>query len=86
MVELLKQNVFQPMPFEKQVVIILAANDGALDDLPLKRLKDFEKEYLAFLDKNYADAIRDIQTTKALSNETKEKLKNAVAAFKATFK
>lgn len=86
MVELLKQNVFQPMPFEKQVVIILAANDGALDDLPLKRLKDFEKEYLAFLDKNYADAIRDIQTTKALSNETKEKLKNAVSAFKATFK
>ncbi|HRK61363.1 MAG TPA: F0F1 ATP synthase subunit alpha [Candidatus Omnitrophota bacterium] len=86
MVELLKQNVFQPMPFEKQVVIILAANDGALDDLPLKRLKDFEKEYLAFLDKNYADAIRDIQTTKALSNETKEKLKNAVSAFKATFR
>jgi len=86
MVELLKQNVFQPMPFEKQVVIILAANDGALDDLPLKRLKDFEKEYLAFLDKNYADAIRDIQTTKALSNETKEKLKNAVASFKSTFK
>ncbi len=86
MVELLKQNVFQPMPFEKQVVIILAANDGALDDLPLKRLKDFEKEYLAFLDKNYADAIRDIQTTKALSNETKEKLKNAVAAFKSTFR
>lgn len=86
MVELLKQNVFQPMPFEKQVVIILAANDGALDDLPLKRLKDFEKEYLAFLDKNYADAIRDIQTTKALSNETKEKLKNAVAAFKTSFR
>ncbi len=86
MVELLKQNVFQPMPFEKQVVMILAANEGALDDLQLKRLKDFEREYLVYLDKNYADAMRDIQTTKALSNETKEKLKKAVVSFKETFK
>ena len=86
MVELLKQDIFQPLPFEKQVAMILSANEGFLDDLPLKRLKDFERDYLKFLDKNYADVIRDIQTSKKLSDDAKAKLSQAAAKFKETFR
>ena len=86
MVELLKQDVFEPQSFEKQVAILLAGNDGILDSVPLKRLKDFESGYFQFLDKNYADAIRDIQTSKKLSDETKVKLKQAAEKFKETFR
>lgn len=86
MVELLKQDVFVPLPFEKQVAMILAGNEGLLDDVPLNKIKDFELGCAQFLGKNYAECLRDIQTSKKFSDETKEKLKKAIASFKETFR
>jgi F-type H+-transporting ATPase subunit alpha len=86
MVELLKQDVFVPLPFEKQVAMILAGNEGILDDIPLKKIKEFEQGYIRFLDSNYAETLHDIQKSKKISDETKEKLKQAAVKFKETFR
>lgn len=86
MVEILKQGVFQPLPFEEQVVIIFAGNQGILDDVALNRLDDFEQELLKFMNKNYAAIVHEIKEKKALSDELTEKLKAAILKFKETFK
>ena len=86
MVEILKQTIFEPLSFEDQVVIIFAGSEGLLDDIPLKRLKDFEIQLRVFIDKNYASLTNEIVTTKDLSDSLKGKLTKAIKQFKEKFK
>src|SRR5579863_4153251 len=44
LVELLKQNQFSPLPFSKQILIIMAGTGGFLDDMPVDQVREFEKE------------------------------------------
>ncbi len=86
MVEILKQDVFQPLAFEQQVVIIFAGNEGLLDDLPLNRLKAFEAGLLEFVDKKHHYVLHEIREKKAISDDLKKKMKDAVNQFKQEFK
>ena len=83
--EILKQGQYQPMPVEKQVVIIWAATNGFVDDFPVPQLRRFESEFMAFLDVNAPEILRGIRETKVLSDDAKAQLKTQVAAFKETF-
>lgn len=83
--EILKQDQYQPMPVEKQVAIIYAAIKGFLDEVPLKDVKRFEKELLMFIETEQNDIFVAIRDTKVLSDETEEKLANAIKEFKRTF-
>ncbi len=86
MVEILKQDIFQPISFERQVMIIFAGNEGLLDDVPLPRVKHFEKGLLEFLDKNYPDIEHEVREKKAFSDDAKKKLTQAINKFKQEFK
>ncbi|OGW80913.1 MAG: F0F1 ATP synthase subunit alpha [Omnitrophica bacterium GWA2_52_8] len=86
MVEILKQDVFEPIPFERQVIVIYAANEGFLDDLPVQKVKDFEKGLLVFLEKNYGDIEHKLQKEKKIDDALKAKLNEAIKKFKETFK
>jgi len=86
MVEVLKQGVLDPMPFEKQVVIIFAGNEGYLDDVPISRVHDFEKNLIAFIDKNYHDVLHEIREKKSISDALKSTLSQGVKKFKEQFK
>src|SRR5579864_1334209 len=48
--EMLKQGQYEPLPMEKEVLIMLAANSGYLDDLEIPQIRPFEKELYAFFD------------------------------------
>ncbi|MDP1830742.1 MAG: F0F1 ATP synthase subunit alpha, partial [Geothrix sp.] len=85
LVEILKQGQYQPMPVEKQVVIIWAATNGYADDLPVAQVRRFESELMAFLDVNAPEVLRGIRDTKVLSDDAKAQLKAQMAAFKETF-
>ena len=85
MVEILKQDIFQPIPFQRQVIIIFAANAGFLDDIAVSRLKDFENGLLEFMDKNYPDIEHDISQKKAISDDLKKKMTEAYTKFKQQF-
>jgi F-type H+-transporting ATPase subunit alpha len=85
LVEILKQGQYQPMPVEKQVVIIWAATNGYADDLPVAQVRRFEAELMAYLDVNAPEVLRGIRDTKVLSDDAKAQLKAQVAAFKETF-
>ena len=86
MVELLKQEQFAPMPVETQVISIFTGTQGHLDDLPVEAVRKFEKEFLAFVDKNYPEVPHNVRTSKVLSDADSARLTEAVRQFKATFK
>ncbi len=85
MVEILKQDVFQPIALEQQVIIIFAGNEGLLDDLPIQKIKEFEKGLLAFMDKKFPDVAHEIREKKALSDDLKKKMKDGINQFKQQF-
>jgi len=83
--EILKQDVHEPMPVEKQVISIFAAIKGHLDDLPVEAVRRFEKELHAFLDTNHPEIAQSIRDTKDLTPETENALNEAILKFKKTF-
>ena len=85
MVEILKQDIFQPLPFEKQVIVIQAANAGILDDIPLNEIKKFQDEYLTFVEKNYPDIEHEIRKEKKISDPLKDKMLEAAKKYKEKF-
>jgi len=85
-VEVLKQPQYEPMPAEKQVMIIWVATNGYLDDLPIASIKRFEKEFYAFMDDKYPDVGLTIRRTGKFEDATEETLRRAAGEFKAQFK
>ncbi len=86
LIEVLKQPQFQPMPVEQQIMIIYAANNGYLDDLPLARARQFEVEFHRFMSDKYPDAGRQIAKTGVLNESAENTLKAAIQEFRKGFK
>jgi F-type H+-transporting ATPase subunit alpha len=83
--EVLKQNQYSPMPVEKQVIILYAAVNGHLDDIPVAKVGAFEADFYKFMDANHPEIGQAIAKSKELSQETEEKLKAAIQEFKQGF-
>ncbi len=61
-VEILKQGQYAPVPVEKQIAIIYCGTMGLLRDVPVNKVKEFESEYLEFLElkhRNILDKLRE---------------------------
>jgi F-type H+-transporting ATPase subunit alpha len=83
--ELLKQPQFSPLPFEEQVAAIFAGVNGFLDAIPVNAVNRFEAQLLDALRSEHPAILADIRTTRDLTDQTREALKNAIAAFARTF-
>ncbi|HOX26808.1 MAG TPA: F0F1 ATP synthase subunit alpha [Candidatus Krumholzibacteria bacterium] len=83
MVEILKQDQYVPMPVEKQVAIIFAGGQGALDDVPIDQVRQWEADYLAYLERTHAGLLREIAQTGQLADDTAEQMRDVIAEFKA---
>jgi F-type H+-transporting ATPase subunit alpha len=84
--EVLKQDQYNPMPIEKQVMIVYAAVNGYLDDIAVDRIAAFETEFLRFTDINHPELGQWIAKTRELGKEAEDKLKAAIQQFKQVFK
>ncbi|MFQ5987708.1 MAG: F0F1 ATP synthase subunit alpha [Dehalococcoidia bacterium] len=82
--EVLKQPQYVPMPMEQEVTILYAVINGYLDDVPIERVRAFERDFHRFLEMNHPEIGERIAKDKALSDETEEALKKAIAEFKET--
>ena len=82
-VEILKQNLNQPIVVEKQVMALYALTRGFLDDIPVEDVVRFEQEFYVWLDSNAKELLTSISETGQLSDE--EEMNDAVASFKKTF-
>ena len=85
LVEVLKQPANQPLPVERQVVIIYAGTRGYLDDIPVNAIRKFEDELYPFIETKYPQIFENIRSKKQIDSETEEILKKALEEFKAQF-
>jgi len=85
MVEILKQDENVPLATERQVLLIFAANEGLLDDLPTDSLKRFEVEYNRFLDDKYPDVVHQLREKKAFDKDIEAEARKAATEFKNQF-
>ena len=67
-VEILKQDQYAPMPVEKQVAIIYCGTKGLLSDIPVDRVKEFENDFLEYLELKHKDTLAALAQGK-LSDE-----------------
>jgi F-type H+-transporting ATPase subunit alpha len=86
MVELLKQQQYQPMPVAEQIISLYAATRGHLDDIPVDRVRDFEVGLLNHVKDRVPELAKRIMDAGDLTSEVEEAIKSAISAFKAGFK
>jgi F-type H+-transporting ATPase subunit alpha len=85
LVEILKQGQYQPLPIEKQILIIFAGVKGHLDDLPVEQCRKFEEELYRFVDNAHRALFDEIRTKKALDDALTAKVTEVIKEFKARF-
>ena len=85
LVEILKQPQYAPMPVEEQVAVIYAVTNGFLDDVDLKHIKKWERDFLEYL-RSGSQALGVIRSKKAIDDDVAAKLKSAIEGFKPLFR
>ena len=85
MVEALKQDQYQPLPVERQIITIFAGTNGYFDTLPVNKVREFEKALLEHIDTAAPEIYRDIREKKELLPDAEKKLRALIEAFKGTF-
>ena len=82
-VEVLKQPLHDPIPVEKQVILLYSLTHGYIDSVPVEDIARFEKELYDNFDSNHADLLDHIRETGELPDETE--LKSAISQFADSF-
>ncbi len=86
LVEALRQKNKSPLSFEKEVIAVYSATSGLYDDAEIEDIQNIEGKLLEFLESQHPDIINEIKNTKDFSDETKERLNNALNEFKEAHK
>jgi F-type H+-transporting ATPase subunit alpha len=83
--ELLKQPQFAPLKVEEQVAVIFAGVNGYLDKLPVDRVSEFERGFLALLRAEHAALLADIRDKREITEATRAGLRSAAESFSKVF-
>lgn len=83
LMELLKQPLSHPLSMHEQVLTLCMATDGVFDKIPTRQVKQYQKDILDFMDLKHPEIGKEIEQTKALSDELRQKIKDAAAEFVA---
>ena len=83
--EVLKQDQYEPVSVEKQVLIIFAGTSGYLDDLAVEDCRPFEKALYDFVDSSYPGLLQKIAEKRELSDELRAETRKVLDEFKAKF-
>jgi F-type H+-transporting ATPase subunit alpha len=82
--EIMKQLQYQPLPLEKEVVIIFAATNGFIDEVPKERVADYERDLYRFMDSVGKNVTAKIAKDKAWSPEIEKEVRAMLDEFKKT--
>jgi len=85
-VELFKQNQYNPQPVEVQVLTLWTVQNNFLDDVAVDKVKDFQGKVTDFFQTRKADLLAKIRNEKAISDALAAELKAAVTEFKQTYR
>ena len=85
-VELFKQNQYNPIPVEQQASILWAMQNNLLDDVPVEKVKDFQNKLTEFLSSRKSALLDKIRAEKAFSDALAGELKAAITEFKQGYR
>jgi F-type H+-transporting ATPase subunit alpha len=86
LVELLKQDEYNPMDVEEQIVVIYAGVNGYLEEIPTEHVTQFEEELLESMESGHPDLLETIVEEKDLSEDIEEKLDHAIETILDQYK
>lgn len=81
--EVMKQKQYMPLSIAEEAVILFAADQGYLDDIPLNRIAAFEQELNTYLMSHYKEFVDSINQTGALNDDIVKTLRTILESFKA---
>lgn len=82
--ELMKQRQYAPMQVAEMGVVLFAANEGYLEDVPVPKIADFESALIGWLKAEHAGFVRDINEQGDYNDELVAQLKELLDTFKST--
>jgi F-type H+-transporting ATPase subunit alpha len=83
--ELLKQNQYSPVALADQVAVIFAGTNGYLDDVPVDRVQEWQQDFTRIFATQFAELRDEIAEKKALDDDMRERLKQAIQTFNETW-
>lgn len=83
--ELLKQTQYNPMAVNEMVPLIFAGVNGYLDNIPVARINQWEKDFLAEIKSNNTDLLSQIDREGTLSKDLENNLKETITTFNKSF-
>src|SRR5487761_48634 len=83
--EILKQDQYEPLPVEKQILIIFAGTNGYLDDLDVEDCRLFERGLYEFLEVAYPSVLEKLSRQKALDDSLRAEVRKLLDEYKAKF-
>jgi len=85
LVEVLKQPQYQPLPVEKQVLIIYAGGNGYLDAIATADVRRYQDELFRFMETRHGNALKSLAEKKAIDDSNKPAIEAALKEFAAQF-
>ena len=85
LVEILKQGQYQPMPVEKQVLIIYAGTNGFIDQVAPENLQRYQNELFEFVESQHPGLFPAIVEKRQIDDDTKPQLEKALQEFNQRF-
>src|SRR5689334_10279843 len=85
LVEILKQDQYQPLPFSKQILIIYAGTNGYLDDLEVEQIRSFEAGLLEYVESMNPRLLDSIMEKKTIDDSLKAEMEKTLKEFKQRF-
>jgi F-type H+/Na+-transporting ATPase subunit alpha len=83
--EVLKQPQYHPLPEAFEIMSIWAVTNGFVDDIPVEKILEFEKQYHAYVQTHDKKLIETLSEGKKIAPEVTEQLKKITTAFKKVF-
>ncbi len=85
LIEILKQDQFNPLRISQQIAIVYAAIHGHLDDVELSKVQEFEKELYSLLNSQHSDLLDKIESEKELTDEIVTQFEGIIAEVRKLF-
>ena len=82
---LLVQPQYLPMPVEKQVAILYCGTHGLLKDIPLDKVRDFERSFLDYMEREHAEDVLAELKKGNINDEINRKLEEAATTVAKQF-
>ena len=85
LVEVLKQPQYEPLPIERQILVVYVATNGHLDEVPIHQIARYEQELFRYISADHSEIFERLRESMDLDDALSEKIDAAVTAFTEKF-